>query len=455
MRTSAKSVIRFMASKVNQRLMKRLMIGSGVGRYAVSLVVVGSMLTGCSSGSNVAPPTAVSQGFGSATSSLPFVRGAACGFHLVTSPSPGNGNVLNAVSGVSSSDVWSVGWQYISGPTPYTLAEHFNGTAWSVVTTPNPSSNGNQLFAVTQVSTKNAWAVGWQNMSSSGDGQALITHWNGTAWSQVTAPPLSGQFAYLYNVTAITATNVWAVGQSIDANSDQPTPLAEHWNGKKWSVVASPNLGTYGSKFYRVSGTAADDVWAVGGTWTSSQRNALLAFAEHWNGKKWSVVKIPNANSIDDVLNGLVAIAPDDAWTVGDYYTGSIFRTFTEHWDGTTWKIVKSPDVGIGGDALFDMTAFSKTAVWAVGQVFAASSRTTLALKWGGQKWAVVKSPNLSGDNPDGFLGAAAIPGSTDLWAVGGSNQPSGNYDLTLTARYSCSSRSETPAMVTLPSKRR
>lgn len=368
----------------------------------------------------------------------PPLAGAACTFNLVSSPSPGNGNVLNAVAGTSTSDVWSVGWQYISNATPHTLAEHFSGTAWSVVPTPDPGPDGNILFAVAAVSTKDAWAVGYQ-FAASGNPQALIVHWNGKTWTQVAAPALSGQSAYLFNVKAVTASNIWAVGQAIDSASGQSAPLAEHWNGKKWAVVVSPNFGTYGSKFYRVSATAANDVWAVGGTWTSITRNALLTFAEHWDGKKWAIVTMPNVNTIDDVLNGLATIASNDAWAVGDYYTGSIFQTLTEHWDGTAWKIVKSTNVGTGGDALYDMTAFSSTSVWAVGQVFnSGGAATTLALKWNGKKWAAVKSPNLPGGNSSTFDGAAAIPGSTDLWAVGGNNQPSGNYDLTLTAQYAC-----------------
>ena len=56
-------------------------------------------------------------------------------FQLMTSPTV-SGATLAAVSAVSPTDILAVGFQG-SGPT--TLAENFNGTSWSVVTTPNPA----------------------------------------------------------------------------------------------------------------------------------------------------------------------------------------------------------------------------------------------------------------------------------------------------------------------------
>jgi hypothetical protein len=52
------------------------------------------------------------------------------GFQVVTSPTV-SGASLNAVSAVSPTDIWAVGSQ-TSGP----LIENFNGTTWSVVTSP-------------------------------------------------------------------------------------------------------------------------------------------------------------------------------------------------------------------------------------------------------------------------------------------------------------------------------
>jgi len=58
---------------------------------------------------------------------------------VVSSPNGGPAhNYLNAVAAISSSDIWAVGSQTFFGQTGI-LIEHWNGTAWSVVTSPAPA----------------------------------------------------------------------------------------------------------------------------------------------------------------------------------------------------------------------------------------------------------------------------------------------------------------------------
>ena len=62
------------------------------------------------------------------------------------------------MAAVSSSDVWAVGSQGSR-----TLTEHWDGTRWSVVTSPNPlptTKGNNFLTSVTTVSSGDVWAVG-------------------------------------------------------------------------------------------------------------------------------------------------------------------------------------------------------------------------------------------------------------------------------------------------------
>src|SRR5579872_1472618 len=78
-------------------------------------------------------------------------------------------------------------------------------------------------------------------------------------WNVVASPPiLSGQ-SELNGVAAVSANDVWAVG---DADSLGQT-LVEQWNGSSWQMVASPNAGTYNA-LYGVTAISATDVWAVG-----------------------------------------------------------------------------------------------------------------------------------------------------------------------------------------------
>ena len=79
----------------------------------------------------------------------------------MSSPNPGSSNdFLNAVAVVSVSDVWAVGSQESGTSSGQTLIEQWNGTAWSVVASPNAAVGASNLNAVAAVSASNVWAVG-------------------------------------------------------------------------------------------------------------------------------------------------------------------------------------------------------------------------------------------------------------------------------------------------------
>jgi hypothetical protein len=52
----------------------------------------------------------------------------------------------------------------------------------------NPSSTQNYLYGVSAVSASDAWAVGYYVDNGTNTDHTLILHWNGTAWSRVKAP---------------------------------------------------------------------------------------------------------------------------------------------------------------------------------------------------------------------------------------------------------------------------
>ena len=70
-----------------------------------------------------------------------------------------------------------------------TLIERWDGVEWTVV----PSSNGldsDELTGVAAVSSEDAWAVGSQidDAPEGNTSYALIEHWDGSAWSIVPTP---------------------------------------------------------------------------------------------------------------------------------------------------------------------------------------------------------------------------------------------------------------------------
>src|SRR5207302_5510463 len=105
----------------------------------------------------------------------------------------------------------------------------------------SPGKMYNTLNVLTAVSPTNVWAVGFY-ASTSGVTQTLVEHWNGKLWSVVKSPSPASVNNELYSVAAVSASNVWAVGFSTTNTTDHT--LIEHWNGSRWSVVKSPSPGT-------------------------------------------------------------------------------------------------------------------------------------------------------------------------------------------------------------------
>jgi hypothetical protein len=165
------------------------------------------------------------------------------------------------------SDAWTVGNYEPSGTTPIqTLIEHWNGFKWEIVGSPSPSTSENYLHGVTVITPDNAWAVGRYFNQHSVLYQTLVEHWNGGHWSVVTSPNANSTDSGLNSVAALSASDIWAVGDYL-TNGDNGVyqTLIEHWDGKQWSIAPSPNDGTSNNFLYgvtRVPGT--QQMWAVG-----------------------------------------------------------------------------------------------------------------------------------------------------------------------------------------------
>ena len=256
------------------------------------------------------------------------------GWTGIQPPNPGgpsNDNGLVGVAALSACNTWAVG-NYFNGTADQTLVEHWNGTAWKHVTSPNPggSSNPNALTGVAATSSTNAWAVGvYYNGTAD---QTLIEHWNGTAWKHVTSPNPGGSSNpnALTGVAATSSTNAWAVGVYYNGTADQT--LIEHWNGTAWKHVTSPNPGGSSNHnyLYGVAATSSTNAWAVGGYYNGTAYQTLV---EHWNGTAWKHVTSPNPGGTShyNYLRGVAATSSTNAWAVGDYSNGTAYRTLATH----------------------------------------------------------------------------------------------------------------------------
>src|SRR5215469_15563608 len=271
-----------------------------------------------------------------------------------------------------------VGAAVILGASPALAA------GWTTVSVPPTGQNG-LLLGVTSTSDTNAWAVGYSNAAANGLGaKQVIDHWNGTAWSQVTAPAVSGSADLLATSTS-SANDAWAVGYwRVQRYTFHP--LAIHWNGTAWSTsssVASAVPG--GTILYGVTDISPTDAYAFG-------NNSTLASGElaQWNGTTWSGVAypLPTNTGYNTTLNAISADSPSDVWIIGSFLdqVGSSLRweTFSDHWNGTAWTTVASPNQGSSSTVLSSVsTTPGASIVQAVGRSGTSGSLNPFALRNG------------------------------------------------------------------------
>jgi hypothetical protein len=339
------------------------------------------------------------------------------GWFAVPSPSIGNfDNNLAAVSAASSTDAWAVGSYYAPSNTNVlvSMAEHFDGTSWTEVPLPNVGPNENTLLGVSELPSGHAWAVGYY-VNAEYQQRTLVQHYDGTTWSVITSPSPGAQ-NILYGVAAISDSDVWAVGTQKDTRGVWRT-LTEHYDGTAWSVAPAVDAGSGGNNFYAVTAVSSTSVYATGQQSGSGFPSQVLT--EHWNGSSWSVLSTPSNASASPLPLGITG---NDSLlsVVGDTESGlAPYTTLVAAGAPNKLSISNTPSSGAGENDLFAAATAADGSTWAVGWFIDPSSgnHQTLALQGVSGTWSVAPTPN-PGTSDNGLAGITAIPGG-GVWAVG------------------------------------
>jgi hypothetical protein len=334
----------------------------------------------------------------------------------------GDGNELLAVRCTTASNCWAVGDAQRVSQGGLDQALHWNGKKWFAVTTPTPagvlSGDFNDLNDVTCTSARSCWAVGDYGVDTSTTTSESVValnqvlHWNGTAWSLVSSPDPGGtvpnQVNGLSGVRCTSAADCWAAGTFGKSGAIGMLALHNemlHWNGKKWATVTVPNpAGTGKGHLNELSGLAcasASECWAVGVSGTVHSMITALNDILHWNGKKWFKQTAPNPGGSgpgsDNELLAVTCSGPRNCWAVGS--TGGILssmamRNEALRWNGTKWSSFRTPSPG-GTDmndrnVLNGARCTSAANCWAVGvsEKHGGTDKNEI-LHWKGKKWFV------------------------------------------------------------------
>jgi hypothetical protein len=273
------------------------------------------------------------------------------------------------------------------------------------------------LYGITASAANDVWAVGYSQDPDTSGALTLVEHWDGTSWTIISSPnappPDPGVVTtdFALGITAVSANDVWMVGSYCDGPNGICFTLTEQWDGTQWSIVPSPNATDFGfNTLESVTAVAPNDIWAVGNY--SGVSGPEVTLIEHWDGSGWSIDSSPGSLT----LHTVAAASASDVWAAGASGSG---EALIEHWDGSQWSSIASPTLPLSQVDIYGLAAISSSNVWAVGSDCpntGGSCQPPLIEHWDGTNWTVVAgAPNQD----DGvFRGVVAIA-INDVWAVG------------------------------------
>lgn len=228
------------------------------------------------------------------------VAGSGRTWSVVPSPGQGTDSWLNAVSCVGPASCVAVGmWSDVDPtdeePGSSTLVETWNGSAWSIVPSPDPGTGGEgALLSVSCASPTSCVAVGSYSAVDNpyrAEYATLAETWNGTAWSLAATPSPSNR-AVLRSVACTSPTSCLAVGAyETGGYAGNSQPLVESWNGTAWSVEGAPPTGPGSRELDAVACMSATACVAVGQVSTTAHAVASSPLGEVWDGSSWSATR--------------------------------------------------------------------------------------------------------------------------------------------------------------------
>ncbi len=250
-------------------------------------------------------------------------------WHVLSSISSPGFTQLNGVTALADDNVWAVG-SFFAGGFTQTLIMHWDGSTWKRIPSPNIADENNQFTSISALSANDIWAVGTSN-GYEGSLLTLTEHWDGSRWSIVSSPDPSRSRNALSSVAAASSNDVWAVGalepaqpstplttaggykQAFDRVIIETDGLIEHWDGQSWRAASFPRLGQH-QILSSITAYSSQDVWAAG-TYVvdTDQGQVLHGLIEHWDGSAWH----SEEDSRAQFITGIATSAAGGLWDVG------------------------------------------------------------------------------------------------------------------------------------------
>lgn len=332
----------------------------------------------------------------------PLTAHAATGWQKETTPTTDVQNGLRDATAFSPDDVWAVGQSYDNG-TDHSMLIHWDGTAWKRVT--GPAQDRFTADSVSGVYGNAVWVAG-SCVYDSGDGEkACAARWNGSEWSAPVRLPGDGAALTIH---AIALDNVW-VGGSAGGGA----PYYAHYNGTTWSQVTAPSPGGSQSEISDLAAGGPNDVWAAG--YRSTTSGAQRPLVQHWDGKRWTTFTTPNT---EGALRSITPLTGTRVWAVGWGASDAMVLRRSGN------SFLAAPEVPGADLAATGVAPDGSDSAWISLQATSdpgsenAASGTAHYAHFADGKWTLSAGGTYPGSIAGGSL--VQVPGTSTLYAVGG-----------------------------------
>lgn len=298
----------------------------------------------------------------------------------------------------STSVCTAVGKQTIGGATsPY--AQYWNGSTWENQSAETPAGATAGELQSNHCLSKTSCVAAGSYATKSGT-FSLIESWNGTKWSVQTTPnPEGATQTLLKGISCKVITACIAVGYT---NAGGKWATALRGNSGTWSLQTVPKpAGAISSELNGVECTSSTSCVAVGTYNTGA--STYWAMAATWNGTEWSLQTVPKppAEAKRSVLLDVSCSDGANCTAVGGLFNKSFVQeTFVVRWNGTSWTQQTSPNPGGSSNSVLqNISCTDRYSCVAVGDWLNAEKKwQPMAQSWNSNSgWTLDSAANPAG----------------------------------------------------------
>jgi hypothetical protein len=237
------------------------------------------------------------------------------------SPAPAGATTsyLVAVSCASPRTCTAVGTTDDGTGSELGLVERWDGIRWSIEAVPAaPGAPATRLKGISCHGATACVAVG-TSLDPNGNYTTLAERWDGTAWMLEPTPNPSPSFSQLVGVSCPSIGSCEAVGFFTRGTGPLRT-LAERWDGSSWLVETTPNRrASRTSQIFAVACRSAEACTAAGNF--ANGRGAFVTLVERAKHRRWAIQPSPRPLGATNAGFDAVACSYPSRCTAVGYFT--------------------------------------------------------------------------------------------------------------------------------------